>query len=614
MGVLLSEGVAQVNVDGLTDSTVYVDSVRFTITADAGFDGRAFLDTVEVPLGEPVLIEAPDFHELRVFATNRLSKELSTREIRFIVSASERGGSEWGLPPWTPYPAIPSAVDEFAGAILELVVPMAYPVGLEIPIIARLWRADGSPLRANGTVLGDGQNSVVLRRGVGSGFLKPGDAGGRVEYAGRVGDLTSIKSVTIEPTTAWTTVAGELSGVVDWPEGARIALDDTVTVTSNGVLRIGAGSVIRLGAGVDLMIDGTVVVNGTIERPVVFTPAVRLEPWGGFIVRGAGARLEAHGTVFTGSGANARWFDENPGYSVHREEQALFLIDGAEVALTNCFAIDHHGQFGHGANARLTLESCLVQKFITGGEYNGGAVGIYRSALIEFPEDSAEFADADNDAIYFTTGTHEIRGTLIGWAKDDGIDHGSGGAGTMEVSGCWVEACFHEAFAWSGGGRVVTMKDSVCLNSGQGIEAGYSTGNDSPWVRADHCLSLGNLSGARFGDNYDWTYNGRLELTNSFLLFNYRDVFGYNWSDWTYRDSQMDLRDNWLTVADARHPQNRVWSFADDGWRLGPFMTTPPAAAVGVGIAVAIRSTGDRGASNGGAGRPEQLHHACGQG
>ncbi|MCL4176455.1 MAG: hypothetical protein KJ072_01735 [Verrucomicrobia bacterium] len=587
-GLILVSAVAataQVTVDGLTDQTVYTDAVTFTMTPEAGYDCGARLGATELPLNESVTINSPDYYELTLFATNQLTSEASEREIRFIVRDMERGTSEVGLPAWTPHPLIPSAPEELAGGELEVVLPPVFPAGYEIPVVARLWNTGGGALRANGAVRAEGQPSIVMRRGVGSGFLAAGNAGETVPYAVRMEALSRLKTVAIESVTTWTTVAGELSGAVDWSEDSRIAVDGTLTVTAGSVLRVGAGSVIRLAGGADLVIDGVMVVEGTLERPVVFLPAEGAAPWGGFLVRGDGARVEASGAMFTGSGANADWFEENPGYAVHRKEQALFLIDGAEVALTNCFAMRHAGQFGHGKDARLTLDGCLVQRFVTGGEYNGGAVRIYRSALIEFPEDSAAFDDADNDAIYFTTGTHEIRDTLIGWAKDDGIDHGSGGAGTMEVSGCWVESCFHEAFAWSGGGRVVRMADNVCLNNGQGIEAGYSTGSDSPRVRADHCLSLGNLSGARFGDNYDWTYNGYLEVTNSYLLFNYRDVFGYTWADWIYRESQMDLRGNWLSATDPHHPENAVWDGATEGWRLTAFMTTPSDAPVGVGIA-----------------------------
>ncbi len=69
------------------------------------------------------------------------------------------------------------------------------------------------------------------------------------------------------------------------------------------------------------------------------------------------------------------------------------------------------------------------------------------------------------------------------------------------MTGCWIESCFHEGLAWSGTGRVAHTRDTVVLNCGQGVEAGW----DNPDVLADHCLIAGNLVGARFGDNYDWT-------------------------------------------------------------------------------------------------------------
>ena len=64
-----------------------------------------------------------------------------------------------------------------------------------------------------------------------------------------------------------------------------------------------------------------------------------------------------------------------------------------------------------------------------------------------------DFSDDDNDAVYFTEGSHQLIDSVIGWAKDDGIDAGSGGTGQVVVDGSWFEACFHEGQAWSGGGR-----------------------------------------------------------------------------------------------------------------------------------------------------------------
>jgi hypothetical protein len=270
---------------------------------------------------------------------------------------------------------------------------------------------------------------------------------------------------------------------------------------------------------------------------------------------------------------------------VHRKEQALLLLDEACAELTDCCLFDNQGQAGHGKDGYLTLTRCLLQRFITCGEYNGGSVQIRQSALVEFPVDDERFVDGDNDGIYFTTGHHVVSDTLIGWAKDDGLDSGSGGAGAVLATNCWVESCYHEGFAWSGGGRVVTNLDCVVINCGQGIEAGWSSSDNSPEVFADRCLSLGNSVGARFGDNYDWTYNGFLRVSNSLLLYNQRNIWGMNWDDWTYRSGQMDLRGNYVSVPETNHPGNVLWQPAGEGWRLARFMTTPPASPIGLAFA-----------------------------
>ena len=55
---------------------------------------------------------------------------------------------------------------------------------------------------------------------------------------------------------------------------------------------------------------------------------------------------------------------------------------------------------------------------------------------------------------------------------------------------------------------------TVILNCGQAIECGY----DDPDVNAVNCLCTSNVIGARFGDNYDWTYRGFLKVIHSFSL------------------------------------------------------------------------------------------------
>ncbi len=582
-------------IEGVTDRAydLYEDRVSFRVPTVSGYTYRAELDGARVPTDQWVEVNRVDYHELAVWRTNVFTAEGTNRLVRFIVQSSERsasGATENGLPPWTPYPPIPSAPEEVTGAVLDLVMPAIYPSGLEIPVVAWLRSTNGGPVRANGYLKADGHPDIRLFRGAGSGFLAAEQPTDHVQYDAVLAGLPVQRMVLLETNTAWTSVSGSLSGTVIWPDNARIAVTGHLTIPAGATLTIGAGVVVRLNAGVNITNLGTVVINGTLDAPTVFTPVTRAQPWGGFLLTASTSRLEARGTIFVGSGA-----DPNA-VSGHRHEQCLFYMDNhARLALTDCAAIYLAGQFGHGVDRgspliQVEITRTLIQRCITGGEWNGSALKLLQSALIEVPYATGEFYNGDEDGIYFTTGEYEVRDSLIGWTRDDGIDSGSGGAGTVTVSNTWVESTYHEAFAWSGGGRVTTNLNTVSLNCGQGIECGYSSTTGSPLDYADHCLILGNATGARFGDNYDWTFNGFLRVTNSILLNNYRDVWGFNWQKdaqgWLYRSNQMDIQGNFLTAPLPRHPDNAVWNPAVDAARLAPFMTTPPDAPVGMGFAV----------------------------
>ena len=265
----------------------------------------------------------------------------------------------------------------------------------------------------------------------------------------------------------------------------------------------------------------------------------------------------------------------------------LYLYDGADVTLTDCYLVDHHGLTGHGENSMLTMTRCLVQKFVAGGQYNYGSVTANDSALIEFPAMDAPFADDDNDGFYLTGGAHSFTNTLVGWALDDGVDAGSGDGGTVDINDCWFESFYHEAMAWSGHSRRdVTTTDTVAINAGQGIESGW----EQAFVTATRCLSTANMVGARLGDNYiDWAPEGFLDVTDSLLLFNYRDVWGRAWyGDWSEHIEQMNIQNNYLSIPHPSFPVNTAWDPMNDPNQVNelvPFLPTP-ATTVGMGLAI----------------------------
>ena len=588
---LAGPGLAQISIDGVSDKKVYADKVSFIVIPEDGYDYTVELNGNLIEAGVSVEVDGPEYYELYVYRQEQSSGVDESELVRFIIRASERGNSEWGLPRWSPCPPINSAAAEFVGAELRIITPAEYPMGLEIPVIARIEDDSGSRLGINGIISAEGfqDHPLQLLRGVGSIFLPAATEPNIISYAAEIQSLQTTKQIIIEAATTWQTVSEDITTSTEWGENARIHISgvsgELLTIVSGATLTIGAGSVIIIDPDIEIAVQGNLIVNGDLERPVVFTVPDRAIPWGGFLFESNESRGQFSAAIFTASGADSKWFSNNPGHGgSHRKDQCLFyLSDGAHLTLTDCYLVENYGQIGHGENSYLTMTGCLVQKCATIGQYNGGTVIFEDCALIEFPSADASYVDGDNDAMYLTNGTHSLTDCLIGWALDDGIDAGGSSRGSVTVNYCWFESCYHEGMALSGP-KDILINDTVFLNCGQGIECGY----DAPDVNAVNCMCTTNLVGARFGDNYDWNYdNGFLTVTDSFVLFNNRDVWGRAWDNWTVHLHQMDIRHNYLSAVNTNYPDNLIWDPLSDpnhAELLQPFLSTP-AAAVGIGFA-----------------------------
>jgi len=586
---------AQIPVNGVADQTIYTATASFSVPTSAGHSYLVLLDGQPVLAGFTNQVTQADYHELLVFRTNMTTLEVTNRLVRFIIRASDRGSTEDGSPRWVPYPTIPSASAELAGAHIDIMAPDTFPQGLEIPVIAWVRNTQGGVVRANGQLMAAGHPSITLRRGVGSGLLAANHPAGLINYTAQMAGVQTTKEITLEPGTSWTSVSGTLAGNNVWGEDSRMAVTGGLTIPAGSTLTILEGAVVRLNGGVNITNLGRISIEGTSSRPVVFTPLSRAQPWGGFFLTATTSLLEASGAIFVAPCAVQNGF---PG---HRSEQPLLYLDNrARVFMTNCAAIDLPGQFHHSIDrgtpyATVTVVDSLIQRCTTAGEFNGCSLTFLNSALIEVPGEDEFYCDdpdCDHDGFYLNAGNHEIRDSLVGWLKDDCFDAGSGGGpSSVIVSNCWVEGAYHEGLAWSGGSRTTRTFDTVLINNGQGIECGWSSGANSPVVYGGRILSIANGIGARYGDNYTGTTglglkNGTLVVTNSLLLHNVRDVFGRPWDNtWNWRTNNMDIRDNWLSAPNSFHPTNAVWNPATDAAKLAPFMTTPPGAAVGIGLA-----------------------------
>lgn len=619
----ISAGLAEIIITGVAPRSRHVNAATFTVT---GADS-AVLNGQPVAIGSPVTVTEARYHEL-------VAGDGTARQtVPFIVKSAGRGSSEDGLPSFTPRPWVADAPSAFADGALRVLCPPRFPKNLPLPVAARLVKgaafgaAAGDPLWLNGRVAMASfpGESIRLRRGWGSSILPPQPAVmpvGHVDFS--VNGLAASVPLEIEETTVWTEKSGVIAGAEEWGVNARIYLTANVTVGPAGSLTIGRGSVVRCAPGVEICVrpGGLVRCAGTLAEPIAFVPDAAGRPWGGLWLQpqsgGNAARLEAEAVLFCCWGADQDWHDAAlpPGeparsFSRHRDEQPLCAIGaGAVCALTDCALIgpvDVDGVRGTAfasANGTLRLDGTLVHRCTTGGQQNGGAVEIHSCAFLEMTEpgadiDSPAFVDEDNDGLYLVPGagrTYHLSKTVIGWVRDDGIDTGASGAGATLCADCWFENCTHEAISCSGAGRVPESRRGVHFNSGQGMECGYGSGGSGPLSLLEDCAVIGNMVGARYGDNYgggSWSYGGTMAVRRSLLLYNeFHDAWAMEFTAWAAQNQRLILQDSFVTNASNLADQNNIddmgnalWDPARDGARLAPFMPVP-GSAVGVDFAV----------------------------
>ncbi|MEO7319323.1 MAG: hypothetical protein ABIZ56_10075, partial [Chthoniobacteraceae bacterium] len=642
-------GFAAITFSGIADKGKYTDAVTFTVVADstANTTTTATLDGVAQPVGVARTISdrmERCYHEVAaVSRDNTTNAVVDTKLIRFILRDTERRaggdpGTEDGIPPFTPYKTVNDAPSAFAGQTLKVIAPVAWPANLPIPMAVKLVNGANETVRLGGRVTFSGfpGTTAQMRRGWGSVVAPAKTTAGAISVGGAVAGLSVNPTINIEAAPVFTDVSGVIVADTTWLVNSRINVTGTLTVNAGVTLTVGAGTLVKIhtgngtaGTAAEIVVNGSLIVNGTEGNPCAFVPATAGAYWGGIELPTSTSLVSAKWTLFHGSGEEQNWFGTHSGYTTHKPQQALFLVagslasgslTGAHLQIEDCFCFSLAGQV---MNSRirtwLEISRTLMQRAVTCGEQNDSRVTIDRSALIEFPSETEVFADSDNDAIYLTSGDLSITNTIIGFTKDDGVDAGgNGGAspfGTVDpVSGTtttrfvstnnWFESSFHEGNALSGT-RNVYFTGCVFHNCGQGIEAGYSTSGtaDGPNAYVDGCLFSSNMVGARWGDNYGtgYIYNASMEVKNSLLLHNfYKDAFSGQWhptqaNAWIYQTTNLtattnhpyfNVHNNYLSQPDAlHHPLNTAWNPAAHGALLAPFMPVP-----GSNVGVAISS------------------------
>lgn len=468
----------------------------------------------------------------------------------FTTKTSEREDSEWGIRAWVPasFKTVSLGSED-----VEIFYPRRYTDAIRVPFVFYI-RESGiiKPVycEAKSTSSGDNFN---IKRGIGSVNIAASVISDKEDFI--VGgkkisiSLSKIQNTPIE-------LQGTIDSPTDIPANSFIKITGDLNISSTGSLTIHEGSIIIIDEASDINVSGPLFISGTFANPVLVTCSRKDKYWGGFITRVAGGIIESQYTIFCQSG-----YHDSEGYKWgHSGRQALFYTENSTLKLDHCFMLDNIGQIFFPQNATLTLNNILVQRAQTGGQINHSYLSLQNSVFTDFPDDSNVFEDKDNDALYLSASDASIDNTTFMFARDDGLDSGNTEGGEIMVTNCRFEACFHEGAALSSGNMAIknhTFRDCVFTNCGQGLELGFSSPNHS--VLAENCQFLNNGIGIRFGDNYDWAaVEGKMNIKNSFSLFNDRDVWNMVRMIWSPKLENMSFENTLVSKFCPQYPELEV--------------------------------------------------------
>lgn len=502
----------------------------------------------EVVSFDPTLsIEEPDFYDL-VISYNE-GQTIVTDTFLFVITNPDRGATEWGLKTW-----IPSEFSEDVLTIetVEMVHPAKYLEDIYFPVVVNIIDAGKiKPLYIKSVLNGKPFN---IKRGRGSLSL----------------DLSSTNQVALEVSgnnqnrnieknqSDLIELPATLVGEVLIPAYGVVHISSDIDIPESSSLIFSEGSIVKVDEGVTIRNRGSVEFNGSEMNPILVTCSEKGKYWGGFISSGSSAGITAKNTFFCYSGYNTS-SEHNYG---HAQRQALFKLENTTIDVENSYFIDHIGQLFYPTHSELDIRNVFVQRVKTSGEISSSNLRLSNSFFTDFPDDSQNFRDEDNDALYISNSNATITNCTFMYAKDDGVDSGSdNGGGVIEIADSHFEAIFHEGAALSSydGVKTHTISGSTFQNCGQGIELGFSSANHN--VIIDNCLIQKNLIGIRYGDNYQSSdLNGRMQIKNSLSIDNIKkDIWNMGHKRWSPTIENLNFESTYVSTLSEQYPEVELY-------------------------------------------------------
>jgi len=538
----ISELEIDLSLDDLHDRQELTGGMVLDISSFRGASVKRFLlNGGSSSPEDPLQLKNPGYYRMEVFQEG--SGTQNPEVLRIVLLDEERGDAEWGLNTWTP---LPPQVGRIEDEEFNLIHPASSPAGVNIPLIVKI---SGVPGQFSHSFLARaGNREFFIKQGVGSVQIAPEEAReGSLKIDHRSAPI-QVEEMNSAPLLLQDSLAADL--VI--PAGSYVRIEKDLYIPAGLSLLIESASFVCIAPEVNIYNAGILQISGEEGLPVTLTCSDPDAYWGGIISTGSGNRVEASHTLFSQSG-----FHQGGDYNYgHAHRQALFYCKQGSMELDFCYMIDHAGQVLYPINSPVKISNSLVQRAKTSGQVNGSDLHIENCIFTDFPDDSEDYRDEDNDALYLMGCNAVIRNSLFMYAKDDGLDSGGSEGGRIQVYNSHFEAIFHEGAALSSAGSSVKsheFKGCTFTNCGQGLELGYSSPNHL--VSVDSCLFQSNGIGIRYGDNYISAHHGRISVSNSTSINNRDyDIWNMLREEWSADTAKMEFTNVSVSMETPMYP------------------------------------------------------------
>ena len=270
--------------------------------------------------------------------------------------------------------------------------------------------------------------------------LSPVGDPGNFTLSAAVDGRTVSTSLTSLGATVPQAVSGTLpSGESVWSGLVKVTGD--LTVPANGTLRLTAGTVVLLDGnatpgssnGTDLIINGSLLSEGTATQPVTLTCSDNSNRWGELLFNNSAAPSLLQHTQITRGG-------RSPGRG-HTGKGPLIRLVGSQLTLEDCALGDSPAKACYTTGiSSLTLRRSLIARTITGPELEDGCSLLIEDSNIQeilpnFRESDAPTPD-DEDCLYVHNPSGRpivVRRSVLARCGDDIFD-GLAGPLTVEDS------------------------------------------------------------------------------------------------------------------------------------------------------------------------------------